>query len=292
MSEGPELHSSGGHDDDRPIYMDFLERNEAGFLPMEWQGTVWCIKALGDNLIVYGDNGISLLYMIDDPYPTFGMRTLRRFGIAGRTAVGGGDSGHIFIDAAGKCWSLSPELEFTELDFDEVLADLVTDHISIIHDPQLDEFHITGTDGSTVKAFTLSDGALYRHKHAPTSGEFISGSMVGVYEELSSFDYAEVRTDTIDFGSRDIKTIQSIEVGGTATSTLSCRIFFRSDSSNGWSYTARTALNEKGVLDILASGVEFQIQIYDEDYTNVSRIDYIKIVWRSSGVRNFKGSVS
>lgn len=290
IEEGPELYSTGGHDVDRSIYMDFLERNECGFMPMDWQGTVWCIKRLGENAIVYGDNGISVITQISDPFPTFGQQTLRRFGIAGRTAVGGDERAHLLIDASGRMWRLTPDLAFEELNYDEALSGLVTDHISIVHNPQRDEFHITGThptDG--VVTFTLTESGLYRHKHAPTSAEFIGTALIGVYQTLSGLDYLDVQTDTIDFGNRDIKTIHSIALGVTATTPLHCRVYYRSNSSNAWSATPLVPFSEKGIADVVASGVEFQIQIYTEDYTVLERMDYIRLIWRELGVRNFRG---
>lgn len=291
MTAGPEEYLSGGHGSSNPIWLDYLRRNECGFLPMDWGGTVICLKQLGDLVVAYGDNGISALFPANDPYPTFGLKPVAKFGIAHRTAVGGDESRHIFIDTSGTAWALTPDLKLQKLDYSNTFSQFVGDDITIVHDPQQDEYHVTGTHTTEGrKVYTLTETGIYRHKHAPTSAYFLSGGMVGVYEELSNFDTLDVRTDTIDFGNRDVKTIQSVQVSSTVTSGLSCRIYYRLDSGSGWNTTQRLSLSDKGILDILVSGVEFQIQIYADDYTDFDRIDYLKILWRESGVRNFRGT--
>lgn len=293
MVEGHEKYLASGHDSTRPIFFDFLDRNECGFMPMDWQGSVWCVKPLGDNVVVYGNNGISALIQASGPVPTFGLHPIAKYGIASRTAVGGDENGHVFLDSSGTLWYMGANLQPQRLDYKDTLQQFVGDDISIVQDPQENEFHITGTHTTEGrKVYTLTETGLYRHKHAPTSAFFLSGGMVGIYETLSNFDTVDIRTDTIDFETRSIKTIHSVELSSSVSSNLSCRIFYRADSSSDWSYTSILPFDSKGRVDILASGVEFQIQIYDSDYTNFDRIDYIRVNWRESGVRNFRGSSS
>lgn len=290
MVAGHEKYSTAGHDATKPILNDFLDRNECGWMPMEWAGTVICLKPLGDSVIVYGDNGISALTMVSSPVPTFGMQTIAKFGVASRTAVGGDEEHHLFMDGSGMLWEMGVDRKLIRRDHQESFLPFVGEDISIVHDPQLKEFHITGTVSAVRRCYTLTESGLYRHKHPPTSAFFLSGGMVGIYETLSSFDTVEVRTDTVDFETRDIKTVHNVQVGSTVTSALSCRIYYRSDSSADWSNTGLVALDLKGNADILVSGVEFQVEVYGADYTDFERIDYIKLLWREQGVRNFRGS--
>ncbi len=288
LVEGREEYTTGAHSSAVPLWKEYLTRNECGFMPMPWRGTVWCVKPLGNHIMVYGDNGIAALTPVTDPFPTMGMVQVSRFGLAARTAVGGNDNEHMFIDSTGAAWRVMPNLDIEKLDYANVLDQLVGDHITITHDEQQSEFHLTGSDGSGNRiVLTETESGFYTHKHPPTSGFLLNGSMVGVYESLSDSS-ATITTDTLDFDTRSIKTIHSIQVSSTVVDNLYVKVYFRSDSGSTWSYTDRVQLNSKGYLDLLVSGVEFRVELYTDDYTNIEKIDYIKVFWREEGVRNFK----
>lgn len=282
-----------GHDAVNPIAFSYWERNECGFMPMDWDGTVWCVKQLGHAVVVYGDNGISALVPFNDPFPSLGLRPIRKFGIASRTAVGGDERLHTFMDSSGKMWQMGPDLSPVELGYQEPMSDMVPNAISIAHDPQLGDFHITGTgDASELKTFTLTETGLYEHKHAVTSAFFTFGGMVGIYEELPLADQAGFTTDTIDFDSRSIKTISSVEYGGIFTGPVYSQLYYRNGPSAAWRAAPPKLLNARGATDNLLSGVEFRLTTSAADYTDLQRVDYIKIHYSEDGVRNFRGTLS
>ena len=291
LSAGSEAYSSGGHSLSRPIYTDFLERNECGFMPMEWKGTVLAIKPLGDKAIVYGDNGISVIFMANDPFPTIGQRTLRRFGLANRTSVGGDERGHVLIDTTGRVWRLLPDLSFQELDYSECIEPLTTNEISVTHDPHRDEFYITGTDELDDRhSYTITETGIYRNKHALTSAEFIGNSLVSVYESLPGTDHFILRTDTMDMDSRGLKAIKSIRVSGNWTGDLGVAIGITQNSGGWLAWSAYKTADQSGTVEFSAPSVELQVELYHEDYTAIGRIDSITITYDETAVRNFKAT--
>jgi hypothetical protein len=183
------------------------------------------------------------------------------------------------------------ELNLRELGYQELLLPLLGSNVTIAHDAQLGDYYISGSVSGTTRTYTLTETGLYEHGHAPTSAFFLSGGVVGVYESLSGFSDLDVRTDTIDFGTRAMKTIHSIEVGSTVAANLQVRVYFRADSGAAWKSTALLSLNNEGKVDFLVSGVEFQVQVYSSDYTSFDRMDYIKLNWRADGPRNLRGSL-
>lgn len=295
---GQESYSSGGHDSDRPIYFDFLDRNEAGFMPMPFSGSVLCLRPLGGQCMVYGDEGIAAVYTASAPVPTFGLKELTSLGIASRTAVGGDDNEHVFLDSSGSLWHIDAELALTELDFAEDLSALTDSEVTIVKDPQKGDFHIAGKVGGNSVVYTLTKSGLYKHKHAVTSAYFLpktldhAAGMVGVYEEIADTDEAIVQTDTFDFGTRDIKTLQGVEVGSTANTAIQVKVLYRTNASQSWMETEYRSVSSEGWVDLVVSGVEFQIQVYYADYENFERIDYIRLLWRGEGPRSMKDAIT
>lgn len=87
-----------------------LEPNqESGYSIMPWDGEVYKIMPLGDNLIVYGDKGIARLTPTTSPVPTFGVTKIADYGLVSRDAVTGNDQIHFFINNEGKLCTLVPE---------------------------------------------------------------------------------------------------------------------------------------------------------------------------------------
>ncbi len=57
---------------------EMIERNEFGFMPMNWQGTVQRVLGLGNGHMVYGDNGISYMPTHEN---TYGLKDILFHGI-------------------------------------------------------------------------------------------------------------------------------------------------------------------------------------------------------------------
>ncbi|KKM64229.1 hypothetical protein LCGC14_1503510, partial [marine sediment metagenome] len=115
----------GAHDSNNPLFLDQLNRNEGGWMAMPWQGDVLCTKPLGDNVVVYGEDGISALFLISGPVPTYGLKHLVDFGIADRGSVGGDDNKHIFVSELGDVWQITADLSMKRLGYKEFAVDLV-----------------------------------------------------------------------------------------------------------------------------------------------------------------------
>lgn len=110
--------------------LNIARKNLAGYIPMPWKGTIWHVIPLDKNVIVYGDNGITVLYHTQvDPVAagTFGIKHLSDMGIMNKGAVvsnGKEDAGsiHYFIDKAGWFCMIDNNLEIKRLGYKEYMA--------------------------------------------------------------------------------------------------------------------------------------------------------------------------
>src|SRR5512139_1721548 len=72
--------------------------NDSGYRPMSWKGWVYQILQLGKSAVVYGSGGISILFPIKEPHPTFGYKEIAKRGILNRNCVCGTKNKHFFLD--------------------------------------------------------------------------------------------------------------------------------------------------------------------------------------------------
>ena len=80
-----------------------MEEGSIGMLPLRSQGSISAIKQLGDLLIVYCTDSLSIVKSAELGYVSKSVR----LGIASRGAVAGDDEQHVFIDSSGILHSLS-----------------------------------------------------------------------------------------------------------------------------------------------------------------------------------------
>lgn len=90
--------------------------------------------------------------------------------------------------------------------------------------------------------------------------------------------------DTIDFGLRSLKTITSVEVGGSGLTSISvgAKVY---DSAYSWKEKTVT----KGIAYVNITGTDFLIKLLFEDHTDV-RVDYINVRFKYTDKRNIRGA--
>lgn len=162
-----------------PRIFEHIKRNELGWMPMPWQGTVRVMKPLGNAVVVYGDDGISALVHTMEPIPTFGLKHLLNIGVAGRGAVGGTDREHAFVDEAGYLWKIGVDLVPKRLDYHEFVQALTEANIVISHDQEENEYYLS--DG--VDSLILTSKGLGIMDQVVTSIITTAGALLGIAED-------------------------------------------------------------------------------------------------------------
>jgi hypothetical protein len=271
------------------MFMDMYKRNEFGFMPMPWQGTVLAFKPLGKGLMVYGDNGIAYLYPVVEPFPTYGLESILEIGIASRGAMGGGIKEHVWIDSAGALWRITTEFKPEKIGYEEFFSPLIANAINIVYNPQEDEYRISGYDGSDTQGYLLTRSGLSKVPQALTGGSFVSGGLIGVTDTTSESDVI-VCTDVFDMGYREDKTITTVEVSFSKASAVHAYICadYRYDGSSEFRTTPWVRLNDKGWERLNVTATEFRLRIKIGSWENVQITD-VNVRWQMSNKQTVRG---
>jgi len=242
----------------------------AGEALLDWSGLVYQILQLGTKVIVYGLNGVSIM----TPHGiSYGMQTIHRRGIKGRNACLGLDSEHFFIDDLGDLYIIKEQLQL--LGYREYLSKLTSPVLSYDNSSEL-LYICDDTYGFVYnpKTQSLGEGPVnitgIQQKNNITYIAAPSNIIVPVLE---------IWTDIIDFGTRDAKTIESIEVGTDLIRNLLVNIEFRNNKSSVFQRLSWEVCNPAGISYLFCHGVEFRIglKLTSFDYLE---IDYLNIKGR------------
>jgi hypothetical protein len=194
-------------------YLDFTiwKDNVAGERPLDWKGWVYEIKKLKRNVIVYGENGISLLVPADN---TYGLNTIYRLGLKGKQAVAGDESIHFFIDKEGTLWSISESLE--KLGYSEYLDSLSNPVLSW----DLNNRLLYICDGTLGFIYSPDSKSLGKGPNNITGIGYQGGASYIAAPIAISTPTLELWTDIYDIGVRKGKSIESLEFGVDLTTAL------------------------------------------------------------------------
>jgi len=264
--------------------------NIAGYRPMHFNGPVYKLKRLGDYIVVYGLNGIGILYPVSVPAPTYGYDSLANFGIASKGAVGGDENVHCFIGKDGNLYKVMKKgksFEVGQLGYKEKVSLMSSDSVvSYVPGGESDgegDFYISDSDIGYV---LTSQGLTATHQKV-TAVSKLDGVTKGFYESDGDTEFLGV-TDIIDFGFRGQKTIYTFEVGCSGSGTYSIGLDWRMDTNAAFQTTQYVALNNQGIATLICAGAEFRLRL---KYTNPADIDvsYIKIRYKSNDKRAMRG---
>lgn len=277
---------------ERPYIFDVWRRNECGARPMPWQGTVLKVQPLGQHLMVYGDGGVSALTPQTTPAVEFNVSTfslqdlgLDQFGVAGRSAAGGDDQGHMFVDAAGELWFVAPNLQTERLGHGELFSGMDGSEIVISKDPQRKEFYISdGTD-----TYVRTETGMGKAPWAPTTIHFAQGTLVGHKFDAADPDSVTVRTETIDFGTRTVKELRRVLLHTTDTEGWTCQVHYRNDKSAAFTSTSTFPIRAQGDRLLNIAAVEFEVSLFNAERTecNLDALQFEVIL--GSGAPELRG---
>jgi len=260
-------------------------KNEAGFRE-HWRGEVYKVRQLGDQIVVYGKEGILALTPVTEPAPTFRFNELADFGLAGVDAVGGNKDVHLFVDSAGWLWRAKKGGGLENLGYQEFMTLMSPDNIIISYNPNEGDFYIS--DG--IYGFILTPKGLAQIHQLPNSMAFVGGVLYGIFGDNGDTEF-RLTTDVLDFGFRPRKTLFTTEIGIDTTSQVETAIDWRSNKADPFVRTPWTPANELGISTQIVSGVDFRLCLKSSSYTDVN-VDYIKQRWKMTDLRSIRGVYS
>jgi hypothetical protein len=242
--------------------------NVAGERPLDWKGNIYSIRKLGNKVIVYGQNGVSMLIPSG---AAFGLNTFYRIGLKGKNAVTGDMTKNFFIDTNGCLWRLSETFE--SLGYEEYLSEL-NDNTVMSYDDMNNLVYICDGELGFVynpKSKSLGEGPVNITGIGHQSGvTYITASSTIVNAPFS------ICTDIYDFGNRAGKTVFSLEFGTSLLTGLYAAVDWRRSKQESFTQTPWYTVSNQGRATILAYGREFRIRVKTTSY-EYFELDYIKV---------------
>ena len=242
--------------------------NIAGERPMDWKGWVYAILKRGAVVVVYGENGVSILSPSGNAW---GLKTIHRIGLKGPGAVCGNVKNHFFVDAEGRLFHVGEDIK--ELGYSEYLSTL-SSGLRMSWDDESELVYIC--DGEYGYLYSHKDKSMGEGPVNITGLGYQGGSLYVAASEAISTPTFEICTDIYDFGTRAGKTIRLVQLGTDLNSTLSVAIDYRRDKSEDWSTTEWRTVNAEGVAKITCYGNEFRFKVKSSAY-EYFELDYITI---------------
>ncbi len=200
-----------------PFFLDMLRVGQSAFLVMPFQGFVVRTLPLGNNVMVYGTDGIAAIFPSAAPgVPTFGLRgEVLPIGVDYGSMIGGTDKRHVFLDRNHTLWTIDADLQLTRLGYEEYFTSV--SHYQISHDPEYDEFYISNEEA----CFVLANGKLSEYPGVVNSFTMRNnlGSALGLTatECVKNGSFTGGVTEwTLDTGITDGTGHIALAVGGTS----------------------------------------------------------------------------
>lgn len=257
--------------------------NDAGNAPMVWPGFVYQIKKLGQNAIVYGSGGVTLMKPVSSPFATFGFKEISSLGVKNKTAVAGDEFVHFYIDRIGMLHRLTNEGS-EPLGYEEFLSTLVNP--VLVWDAYDRRLYISSaTVGYVYNSSALTGG------FASLSGLYRLNTSINVIgPDVVTVDPVSICTDTIDFKYRGLKSIEAIQFDVESSGALYAAIDYRYKRGEAFKTTRWTKLNSNGVAHIRTTGIEFRIRLKSIVRLNFE-LSYISIQYKLIDRRFSRGPI-
>jgi hypothetical protein len=251
----------------RPVFT-ISEGNVAGERPMDWSGYVCDIMKLGSSVVVYGDNGVTILSPQGN---NWAMKTIHRLGIINKGAVTGNDEMHFFVDKKYRLYKLTSE-GLKLLDYSEYLSKID----SVIATFDIESMLVYFCDGSIGYVYSILSDSFGEGPISISGIGSKSGTLYVTASRSIKVPRLELTTDIYDLGSRKPKTISSIELGTNLTEHLEVMIEARLNNRDSFIKSKWSLVNPNGIAYIPCYGVEFKINVRSFIY-ETAKIDYIKV---------------
>ncbi len=266
-------------------------KNTGGFRKIPFFGDIVCVKPIGKidawgrdpgAVIVYCKEGVIGLFAVSDPAPTFGMKVLHEVGIPCRGAVGGDEHQHVFIDRKGWLYTLGENFKLEKSGYQEFFEPMLSNKIMISLDTSNREYYIS--DGTTTYLLSNKLTEVYQ---LITSLVTWGGSLLGVTGNSGLGTHSLLVTDTLDFGSRSIKTVTGLELGLSKVSGVTAAIDYLYEGSTFRTSVAKSVNKSGGVVPIVA-GIDLRFRIRAASLTDFS-LTSAHVRFKRGDKRNVRG---
>lgn len=243
------------------------DSHESVRMPTEHPGWIYQAKQLNEKMVMYGENGVTVLSPRDQYWSS---RMILNVGLKGKNAIAGNQGRHVCVDKTNILWDFSSE-GLIPHDYSQFLS-LLGNCLVISYDERLKSFYISDANYTFIyNQYGLGKGPI------AISG---MGYRYGIFYVVSPSTLTtapfEICTDIHDLGNRDRKEIMSMKFGTDVTQDLYVAIDYRWNKAQTWFTTPWVKTDRFGVASIRISGIEFRFRAKLKTYAFM-KLDYIEI---------------
>lgn len=249
------------------------QSNEAGNRRMDWGGGIHAIAKLLGKVIVYGDNGVSIL---TPSGVNWGMETIDRVGVKNKGAVAGDEYVNFYVDKQSRLCMLTNKLFM--LDYSEFLSAMGT--IILSYDKVKELLYIC--DGTYGYVYSAKNESFGEGPVDITGLDSRDGIIYVASPAALTVPKFEICTDIFDFKTRKNKTVEALEIGTDKPNDLFSSIDYRTSYKDDFRQLGWFLVNPDGKSYPKCYGVEFRFRLRSlvkEDF----EVDYIKVYGRVHG---------
>jgi hypothetical protein len=264
----------------KPQWLEKLRQNQVGYEDMPWTGEVLCVKALDNAVVVYGTRYVSILMPVNVSYPTFGRRDLAPIGLAGRAAVAGDETGHVFVSSDGILYRVSGEGQIERIEYGAQFAGIAAQDPVVTYDPYRGEYRISARD----RAYLLTPAGLVECPERTVACVPFAGALYGRGEAVSGRMGFKAVSWPTDLGTRGLKNLTGIELGARNPQEISVALEYRNDLNGPWKTAPYIALTREGYGGVHVTAVEFRVTVAADAFPD---FDYVDLYWNAGGKAHF-----
>lgn len=245
-------------------YMQLLPSSTSTELPI-----VHRVFSLGDNVVAYTNSGnVILTPRLVGQAVTFGTRRMPGLGISSGNYVAGDDTIHGFIDLSNDFWTLDVSNKLTKRGYREWITELIGEgeHLEMSYVADLNRFYISSSSQCLVITET---GAYHSHQCPSSVIKTFDGVLHANYMD-TGIVRADAVLDSMDFGSRGLKSVESvtcdIDLDSGASATFA--VDYRYDKSEDFVRSSYRSGGPTGEASILITALDFRLCIRASSYLN------------------------
>lgn len=220
---------------------------------LEQIGCVYDIRKINDNVMVYGEKGITLLTHDGNSDIWRQIHTLKK-GTKGKNAQIGNDTAHWFVSTDGELYQVNDTI--VNLGYEEFLSALENPVLSL---DEVNNF-VYICDGIYGFVYSFNDKSLCKGPPNITGYRTQEGITYCCADGIIVQPSVEFVTNNYDFGSRKEKTIMTVEIGMENPDNLEIAIEYKNKELESYNSSPWVQFTPQGIAYLPCYGREFRFK--------------------------------
>lgn len=262
--------------------------NEAGFRRCPYGGEVYHTRRLGDAVVGYSSEGITLLFPGASATPdygsgvTLGFKELDGVGLINRGAINGSLHRQVYVGEDYILREVTSE-GVKEIGYQYYMKHLAGEDIIVSHDPSENDFYI----GNSTKTFLLSPQGMTEIRQHPST-VWRRNKETYMLPVTVDTDKPYIYTNIFDMTYRGEKTVFSVETDAFGVVGAEASVDWTKDL-RVWNANSYTPINNEGIASIIISGNSFMFKLMFDSLDDDARINYMKARYKMTDLRGLRG---